>query len=227
MNKTQNIKNNIKIGVLLYRKALKRWHYSCLFIFLFSACVSSNNKNIAINNKAFSQIDSLKQWLKSGDIIVRNGMDEVSMATRRFNRQDTSYSHCGIIQLENDTAFVYHALGGSYNPSQVLMRQPVDSFCNPSEVSAFAVYRLQLTNTQNSELTSVIKTHYTSRLPFDMFFNYDSDDKMYCSEFVFKSINAAAGNYLLGFHPRNQPMYVTVDDLYLNPSAKLIKQIKF
>ena len=60
-----------------------------------------------------------------------------------------------------------------------------------------------------------------------MFFNYQSDDKMYCSEFVFKSVNAAAENYLLKIHPATKPMYVTVDDLYLNDSAAMVKKVIF
>ena len=53
------------------------------------------------------------------------GIDDVSRAARSMNRKDTSYSHCGIVFIENDSVFVYHALGGSYNPSQKLLREPI------------------------------------------------------------------------------------------------------
>lgn len=207
------------------KRNTKRWLYCCLFIFLSASCKTGLPESD--HSLAYKKTDSVKAIIQTGDIIVRNGTDEVSMATRKFNRQDTTYSHCGILQIENDTIFVYHALGGSYNPSQTLMRQVLDSFCNPKEVDKFAIYRYRFSPEQNNQFSKTIRQHFANRLPFDMFFNYDTDDKMYCSEFVFKSINTVDSNYLMSVHPRTNPMYITVDDLYLNPKTQLIKKVNF
>ena len=203
----------------------KRWLYCCLFILLFTSC--KPHKIERDYTHQYKKIDSVKIILQTGDLIVRNGIDEVSMATRKFNRKDTSFSHCGIIQIENDSQFVYHALGGSYNPPQTLMRQPLNSFCNPKEVDKFAIYRYEFTPVENILLSEIIHEHHKNRLPFDMFFNFDTDDKMYCSEFVFKSINNATNNSAYKAVPRSQPMYITVDDLFLDNRVILIKQVIF
>ena len=223
MNKSP--KDRIIVSRYSKKSTVKRWLHCCLFILVFASC-KNNEAKIDFADQ-FKKIDSVKASVKSGDLIVRNGNDEVSLATRKFNRKDTTYSHCGIIQIENDTVFVYHALGGSYNPSQKLMRQVLDSFCNPVEVDKFAIYRYSFPDEQKSALAEIIKEHYKNQLPFDMFFNYESDDTMYCSEFVFKSINRATKNYFIQFLPPSNPVYITVDDLYLNPSATLIKKIIF
>jgi len=199
--------------------------YCGIFISLFASCI--NNPPVNSVNTSFRKIDSVKSLITNGDLILRNGTDEVSMATRKFNRRDTTYSHCGIIQIENDTAFVYHALGGRYNPSQKLIRQVIDSFCNPKENDGFAVYRYDFSDTQRFTLARIVRNYHHQQLPFDMFFNYETSDKMYCSEFVFKSINQASENYLLQFHPLTQPMYITIDDLYTNPGSRLIKKVTF
>lgn len=219
------MKSDMNVVELNKSDLIKRWLCSCLFIFFGISC--SENNGAAYFVKEFEKINQTKPLVKTGDLIVRNGNDEVSLATRKFNRKDTSYSHCGIIQIENDSVFVYHALGGSYNPSQTLMRQVIDSFCNPIDVDKFAVYRYDITPLQNKLLTQTVIHHFTNRLPFDLFFNYESNDKMYCSEFVFKSLNAATGNYFLLRHPKTSPEYITVDDLYLNPKATLVKKIEF
>lgn len=173
-------------------------------------------------------IRGLSDSALSGDLIFRNGMDEVSRAARSFNRKDTSYSHCGLLMREGDSLFVYHALGGSYNPSQRLMRQPLDSFCNPTENNSVAVYRYPLSTDQLSQLKKTVTGYYKAGLPFDLYFNYQSDDKMYCAEFVFKSLNRALDNSLSAYVRMDTiPFGVTTDDLFLHPSSRLVKKEKF
>lgn len=176
----------------------------------------------------YLRIRLLSDSARSGDLIFRSGMDEVSRAARSFNRKDTSYSHCGLLMRENDSLFVYHALGGSYNPSQRLMRQSLDSFCNPAENNAVAVYRYPLDALVVEKLRQTVKGYYDAGLPFDLFFNYQSDDKMYCAEFVFKSLNRALGNTLSGYVRTDTiPYGVTTDDLFLHPLSRLVKREKF
>lgn len=161
-------------------------------------------------------------------MIFRNGMDEVSRAARSFNRKDTSFSHCGLLMIENDSIFVYHALGGAYNPSQQLMRQPIDSFCNPAENNAIAIYRFPLSTAQNQKLQQTVRTYYRAGLRFDLFFNFQTDDKMYCSEFVFKSLNRALDHSLNGYVRMDTiPFGITTDDLFLHPKSQLIRRQNF
>lgn len=166
--------------------------------------------------------------LQPGDMIFRNGNDEVSQAARSFNRRDTSYSHCGLLFIENDSVVVYHALGGIYNPSQKLMRQPLDSFCNPAENNAVAVYRYPLNTAQLDKLQKTVSDYYNAGIKFDLYFNYQSDDKMYCAEFVFKSLNRAVNNTLTSYVRMDTiPFGVTTDDLFLHPQSRLVKKEKF
>jgi Permuted papain-like amidase enzyme, YaeF/YiiX, C92 family len=207
------------------------------FLFLLFICIACKQnkketvpsapdpKKMAAN---YTRIQQLKSVMQSGDMIFRNGNDEVSRAARSFNRKDTSFSHCGLVFIENDSPFVYHALGGSYNPSQKLLRQPLDSFCNPAENNAVGIYRYPLTTAQLNGLQQVVHTYHKAGIKFDLFFNYLSDDEMYCAEFVFKALNKALKGSLSSYVRMDTiPFGVTTDDLFLHPNSQLIKREKF
>lgn len=176
----------------------------------------------------FALIKSSLPLIENGDLIFRNGNDEVSLAARSMNRTDTSYSHSGILFIENDSVVVYHSLGGEYNPSQKLRRDPIDSFCNPKENSAFGIYRYNMTDSEKVKLRKVVSDYYKQGLKFDLYFNYMSDDAMYCSEFVFKSLNKARDGKMSSYVRMDTlPFGVTIDDIFHHPDCKLVKKFIF
>ncbi|MGH2552183.1 MAG: YiiX/YebB-like N1pC/P60 family cysteine hydrolase [Chitinophagaceae bacterium] len=213
---------------------MKRFFFIFLFLFfIIASCDQQKQEKNPLRTKAsidagFRMIDSAKSLIQNGDVIFRNGNDEVSRAARSMNRKDTSFSHCGLVFIENDSLFVYHALGGIYNPSQQLRREPLDSFCNPAENNAIGIYRYYLKNEQEKKLRTVVLDYYHAGLKFDLFFNYQSDDVMYCSEFVFKSLDRSAdGGYARYVRLDTIPFGVTTDDIFLNENCRLIKKQSF
>ncbi len=213
---------------------MKRTDFFFLFLlFLCWGCNSgdaANKKSISTADLvvAFKTIDSTKPLIKNGDLVFRNGRDEVSQAARSMNRKDTSFSHCGLVFIEHDSVFVYHALGGSYNPSQKLKRELLDSFCNPSENNAFGIYRYNLEKAETEKLKKTVEGYYKAGLKFDLYFNFFSDDVMYCSEFVFKSLNQSVnGAYSKYLRLDTLPYGVTTDDIFLNENCKLIRRLQF
>ncbi|MEO7982728.1 MAG: YiiX/YebB-like N1pC/P60 family cysteine hydrolase [Bacteroidota bacterium] len=213
---------------------MKRTDYFFLFLlFLCGNCSPGNSKNKntaspAMLSAAFRSIDSSKALIKNGDIIFRNGRDEVSQAARSMNRKDTSFSHCGLLFIEHDSVYVYHALGGSYNPGQKLRRELLDSFCTPRENNGFGLYRYNLKEEQVNKLKDVVDSMYKAGVKFDMYFNFFSDDVLYCSEFVFKSLNRSVnGAYSKYVRLDTIPYGVTTDDIFLNENCRLIRRQKF
>ena len=213
---------------------MKRKNILFLFLLFFAtACrenidvqsTSMSDSLLAVN---FQLIDSVKPLLKSGDLIFRNGNDDVSRAARSMNRKDTSFSHCGFVYRENDSFFVYHAIGGVYNPSQKLKRELLDSFCNPKENDAIGIYRYGLTTKEEVKLDTIVKHYFNAALKFDMYFNFLSDDVMYCSEFVFKSLNQSTNGSLSKYLRLDTiPYGVSTDDLFLNEKSRLVKRQQF
>jgi hypothetical protein len=212
---------------------LQRWLTGCL-LFLLAACAVKQNENSVPVYSAgetaiyYNRIDSVKPLIQNGDLIFRNGTDEVSRAARSMNRVDTSFSHCGVLLIEHDSIFVYHAIGGHFNPSQKLRRDPLDSFLIPLEADRFALYRYPLSSRENDSLTMIVQSHYARGLKFDMYFNFLSDEQMYCSEFVFKSLNKAMSGSLMQYiAAREWPYGISPDDIYLYEKSRLIKRVDF
>ncbi|MBL0070284.1 MAG: hypothetical protein IPP39_17910 [Chitinophagaceae bacterium] len=104
----------------------------------------------------------------------------------------------------------------------------LDSFCNPSENNALGIYRYNLEKEAAEKLRKTVDGYYKAGLKFDMYFNYFSDDVMYCSEFVFKSLNQCVnGAYNKYLRLDTLPYGVTTDDIFLNENCTLVKRLKF
>ena len=209
-----------------------RWLIGCLLFFAYS-CQSSTGSSTLVfskldslaefqkNERAFHSIDSAKITIATGDLIVRTGNDFTSESLRSLNQRDQSFSHCGIASIEQDTVWVYHALGGDFNPDQKIRRDPLEVFAEPYSNRGFGVFRFPLNADEISSLMVTVKKLHDMGIMFDMRFDLESNDHMYCAEFVYKS-------YLMGTHGKLQFntshignfAFVGVDDLFLQPLCK-------
>jgi hypothetical protein len=166
--------------------------------------------------------------IHQGDLIVRCGRDFTSQSLRLLNRRNTDYSHAGIIQIENDHAYVYHAMGGEFNPDQSLMREALIDFIHPSTQSGFAVYRLNSDSIDMLKLRSKIINDYQKKLPFDMNFDLASDDRMYCSEWVAHCLTTSSQKALFFDTSKiGNKNFIGVDDLFLHERMRKIFAISF
>lgn len=193
--------------------------------FLGCSLISNNKKDkaaikwqkirlIYYSDSVFPKINAL---VRNGDMITRLGTDITSEMLRQMNQVDKSFSHCGIASIENDTIFVYHAIGGEFNPDQKLKREPLFNFCHPSENKAVGVFNMALDSITIRKLISIVQTTYRNGIPFDLKFDYKTDDRLYCAEFVSKSYGKAIrDNNWFHFSVRNTFKYVAVDNLFLN-----------
>jgi hypothetical protein len=187
----------------------------------------SLSEEIKINN-ALQQINMAKKLVHSGDLILRTGKDFTSDVMRKLSQQDRTYSHCGIASWENDTLFGYHALGGDFNPDQKIRRDPFYLFCNPFENREFGIFRYKVSKSQQQSLTHAAKDYFSNGVMFDMQFNLDTDDQMYCSEYVYKIIKkATAGTIPIHTTTLNKIQFVAVDNLFINPYCSEIQRTIF
>lgn len=187
-------------------KRTKRWLLSCL-LFLVISCVtkqdaettkniSSIQKEEALQKKRTSLklIHQLKPVIQTGDMITRTGNDFTSYCFRQFCQTDKTYSHCGIASIENDSLFVYHSLGGEFNPDQKILREPFEKFVASYSNNGFAIFHADISPTETKRLMEVVQVNYDKGIPFDMEFDLETDDKLYCSEFAAKMYQKAKKN---------------------------------
>jgi hypothetical protein len=166
--------------------------------------------------------------VRSADLILRTGKDYTSRLIKNISIHDKTYSHAGIASWENDTLFVYHAIGGEWNPDQKIRRDVFELFCNPYENRGFGIYRYQISNTQQKSIINYIQDFYHSKITFDMQFDLGTDNKMYCTELVYKTIKRATSDSVnLLTTTQNNRTFVAVDNLFMNPFCGEIKRISF
>lgn len=209
-------------------------------LFCFSSCSSTSQKDESIltsqdsvviernADSAFHSIEHSQNQVQSGDLILRIGKDFTSDVVRKMSKKDPTYSHCGIANWENDTLFVYHSLGGQWNPDQTIRRDTYTFFCNPYESKGFGIFRYQFNPSQMSRLIQTTQAFYHQKITFDMQFDLATDDKMYCTEFIYKILlNALPNEHFIQLSTINHIPYVAVDNLYLNSFCTEIKRVVF
>jgi len=177
------------------------------------------------NKKA---IDSAVTLLHSGYMVLRMGRGADSYMLAQLNQKDKSFSHCGIVFIENGYPFVYHCIGGEDNPDERLRRDSACFFFSQVHNLAMAVVNFEFSDAQTQRLKSIVYDYYKKRPKFDLQFDLKTDDKLYCAEFVYKAINQAVDDTayiqtttLMGC------TFVGIDNLFLNQHAHIIWQTKF
>lgn len=218
---------------------LKRWPLGCLLFFVFScqtkiefdnghlqkSIVNSETKNI---DDAFQKIKDAKDSIRSGDLILRTGRDFTSDVMRGLSQKNKTYSHCGIASWENDTLFVYHSIGGEFNPDQKIRRDRYSIFCNPYENKGFGVFRYPVTPQAVKNILTTCKEFHNQEITFDMKFDLQTDDKMYCSEFVGKVIEkATSGSIHIPTTQLNNFNFIAIDNLFEKNICTEINETRF
>ena len=192
-------------------------------------------------------VNALKDSIREGDLVLRCGNDYSSFTLRDFSQKEKLYSHSGIAVRIDSVLYIYHNMAGNLNPDEVMRRDPVDSFLTPENNVAFGIYRYDLNDEEIRKLREIIHQHYLNKLQFDMNFDLETDNKMYCAEMIIKSIDQATDhriqftksmvtdelrrkymklalqkNVIPSPKAADQREYYAIDDLYLNSNCRLV-----
>ena len=188
-----------------------------------------------------------KGLLKDGDIVVRLHKSPASAIIKGLNQVDKSYSHAGIVQIENGKPEVYHIMPSEGNLKGVIRKASFNHFCDPTENAAFGIYRYQLSSDELAKEKTILQKWFEEKIAFDPLFDLLSNDRMYCSEMVAKLIENAT-QQRLNIKPTtiteselklfrakyNLPescgqggMVYSIDNLYLNNSCECVMRFNF
>ena len=193
-----------------------------LVIITLILCFLSQIQGIGKTNREFklpvSESENAK--IQSGDIILREGKSFISQAFRNFSNVDKHYSHAGVAYILHGKMYVCHVVAAEGNKSDKIRLEPLESFCNPVENSSWAVYR---TDIKKEQIDQALLHYFNTKISFDLNFDLKSDDKMYCTELVYKIMTTANHNKkFINLSHGNGMDYVACDNLYLNTKTHLI-----
>lgn len=168
--------------------------------------------------KAFINIRNVKKYIQSGDVVTRTGNDFTSESLRLLNQRNKTYSHCGIASIEKDSLFIYHALGGEWNPDEKLRKDSWEVFAEPFSNSGIGIFETKLSEADKKSLVLITKAYHRSGLMFDMKFDLSTDDRMYCAEFIYKVFLKASQLKVKFPHSKiGEFEFIGVDDIFLHP----------
>jgi len=173
-------------------------------------------------------MDSCIGLLHSGDLVMRTGADVISYMLCQMNQENKTYSHCGLVMVENGYPFVYHSIGGEDNPDEVLRRDSAKFFLSPANNLGFGIARYDADSQHIDKLHKVVDRFYKEKHKFDLQFDLATNDRLYCAEFVYKAMNEAMkdAKYIQPI-TRNGFRFVGVDNLFCNSHAKVVCQVEY
>lgn len=149
-------------------------------ILLLSVLYVFGEINASTDNSSFKSTNSNAQdSFKNGDVIFQTSESKQCEAVRIAT--NSKFSHCGIIFIENGTTFVYEAV-------QPVKMTPLKQWITHGRNGKYVVKRLK--NADSILTDSTLKKMKQYGLTFqskdyDLYFEW-SDEKIYCSELVWK-----------------------------------------
>ena len=221
-----------------------------LFFILLSllSCFTDQAANNDSANTTNHEMADACNLIKTGDLILRTGADYSSEHIRQFSRQDKTYSHAGIAQIDSGRIFVYHIEPAAHGKDNMVRKELLDSFCKQSSNLGFGIARYQMNKDEMLRFIQYMEKQYLNNVSFDMDFDLATDDKMYCSEMIKKALHQATnGKVCIETDPLNSKMHyklirkyfgknesevankdvVAIDRLFLNQHCKIVRQYSY
>lgn len=161
--------------------------------------------------------------LKSGDIIFQTSRSSQSKAIHLATK--SKYSHCGIIYQKGKDFFVFEAV-------QPVKMTPLNQWISRGEDEKFVVKRLKsasaILTASNLEKLKIEGYKFSGK-DYDLTFDW-SDDKIYCSELIYKiykrALNIEIGKLgkLKDFDFTNETVQLKMQERYGNniPSEEIV-----
>ncbi len=161
-----------------------------------------------VNSEKEQLIELNSSLLKNGDIIFRKGRGFISQMVLLADRQ-SPFSHTGIIIKKNADVFVLHAVPDeSDDGTDKIKLESLSNFLSGEKTEAAEVYRLKDDSTNISDKASQKAEEYLKEnVLFDSALDLSTEDKLYCTELVWKSFKFAGIDLIDGkFDHLNAPL---------------------
>jgi hypothetical protein len=231
------------------KQLLLKWIFTCPLFFSFGIPMdekTSNDFSMRMGNPC-EMISEGRHLLKEGDLVVRLSHDPSSWFVRNFNHHDKKYTHAGIVLNIDGQPCIFHMIDGMESRDGKMKKDSLAGFSSPKQNLAYGIFRYDLSKEEIKRLKEIVLAFYNKGLRFDEAFNFLTDDRMYCSELVSKSLSAATGQRIriepeqlssleagflsaythLSFDYTSHLKIVPIDALYLNQSCRLIQEFKY
>jgi len=165
---------------------MKKILKSLILILIIIIITRCTEKQINTNQTFVNQTETVKDEIQNGDIIFQTSLSQQSKAIQLATK--SKFSHCGIIYKKENKWMVFEAV----QPVKLTL---LETWINSGEEQKYVIKRLK--NAKGLLNESILKKMKLEGEKM-MGKNYDttfewSDDKIYCSELVWKIYDRALG----------------------------------
>ncbi len=166
--------------------------------------------------------------LHTGNLVLRTGNDATSEMIRNMSKTNKTYSHAGVVVVEHGYPFIYHCIGGENNWDNALRRDSFSRFVSPKSNLGFAIVKYDLDSAQINSVLAVLNHYRAKRPAFDLDFDLLTDDKLYCSELIYKALIKATGDSsYIATTKLKGVQYVAIDNLFMNKHASVVCELRY
>ncbi len=160
-------------------------------------------------------------FLKSGDLIYRQGNGYFSNYFRKFSESENLYSHVGVICKMADSVFVIHAEASELTGVGYVRKDALPSFLEG--IQEWAIYRIKTDENRRSAISALAWQFHLKKIPFDVKFDAADTTAFYCTELVANCVNKSLDKpIIIANTQRNGKRFIAIDDTYLNEAIELI-----
>ena len=153
-------------------------------VICFLAIFSINAKFLSKTENSFDKLSKVQTSYKDGDIIFQSSQSEQCEAVRIAT--NSKFSHCGIIFYEGEKCYVYEAV-------QPVKKTLFKDWIKHGLDSKCLIMRLKDTTSLNKSSLDKMQSYSKNffNKDYDIYFEW-SDEKIYCSEYVWKIYKTGA-----------------------------------
>jgi hypothetical protein len=119
---------------------------------------------------------------RDGDMVFQESLGDLAGRISRVT--ESPFNHCGMVVIEGDGIFVLEAAGH-------VELTPLDRWVKSGAGRKFALARVKNLSEDDARRVVEAGKHFLGR-PYDSLYQWD-DEKIYCSELVFKAFKNGAG----------------------------------
>lgn len=122
-------------------------------------------------------------------IVGRGTLSKKEFIGDRFNLYNSNLTHIGIGLVEGDSLNVFNVSPDKKFNDSNLVKESISDFKDVIDIFYFKIWEFKTDSVAIQKLSYVIKNYQKYPIIFDKLFNVEDDNKMYCSEFVYKVLN--------------------------------------
>lgn len=162
--------------------------------------------------------ESAEPILEPGDIVCRYRGGMWSETFRNLSRRERRFSHAGVVVAESGRMWVAHAEADDVSGAGGVRKELFREFAGKAR--DFAVYRVARPAAERRRIAEKALT-FVGR-PFDRSFDLATEGAVYCTELVWRCVNGATGEEIIGTTAAAGRRIVTLDDCHAAPGMGVV-----